>query len=93
MANVGRFLVEEKVVYFPLLKKAYNNNVSTAKVLPMGEDLGGAICIFSSAGGTYKTKTLRLRVFIGSKNFIGLDSKRASIGYCGFWMLSLLITV
>jgi hypothetical protein len=42
MANVGRFLVEEKVVYFPLLKKAYNNNVSTAKVLPMGEDLGGA---------------------------------------------------
>jgi hypothetical protein len=24
-----------------LVKKVYNNNASTAKVLPMGEDLGG----------------------------------------------------
>jgi hypothetical protein len=32
-----------------LLKKEYNNKPSTAKVLPMGEDLGGAKLHFLSA--------------------------------------------
>jgi len=31
-----------------------------------------------------KEKTLKFRVFIGRKDFIGIDSKRASIGYVGF---------